>query len=277
MRWAGRQKEKGKRQKEEAEQLLLAEAALSTLARVERAPELSADLRRRITGTRVGGLRWGWVGAGAVAAIMIVVAVAVWPRGGGEGMRSGRREVVEATGAREQAADSRVVEPPQAVREGIGEAKAFDGGAPPVGRACRRLHARRAQEYTAGTAGGDAPRNGLGDIPALQAQAPSEGAGQQQAAFAEPPPPRLRGPGAAASKAPAERDTPAEPVGGVILVLGRPEPVQVSGSCYVEVTLADGTRTVREQTVERDAAGRPQMVRLSYERSVPGAAVQQGG
>ena len=65
------------------------EAALSALARVERAPELSADLRRRITGTRVGGLRWGWVGAGAVAAIMIVVAVAVWPRGGGEGIRSG--------------------------------------------------------------------------------------------------------------------------------------------------------------------------------------------
>jgi len=98
MRWAGRQEEKGKRQKEEAEQLLLAEAALSTLARVERAPELGADLRRRITGTRVGGLRWGWVGAGAAAMIMIVVAVAVWPRGEGEGMRSGRRECPRMSG-----------------------------------------------------------------------------------------------------------------------------------------------------------------------------------
>jgi hypothetical protein len=64
----------------------------------------------------------------------------------------------------------------------------------------------------------------------------------------------------------------------VILVLGRPEPVLPSGSCYIEVTRADGTRTVREQTVERDAAGRPQMVQISYEQMEPNAAsAQQGG
>jgi hypothetical protein len=66
--------------------------------------------------------------------------------------------------------------------------------------------------------------------------------------------------------------------GGVILVLGRPEPVLPSGSCYVEVKRVDGSRSVAEQSVERDAVGRPQMVRISYEQIEPDAAsVQQGG
>jgi len=262
MRWAGRQKEKGKRQKEEAEQLLLAEAALSTLARVERAPELGADLRRRITGTRVGGLRWGWVGAGAAAMIMIVVAVAVWPRGEGEGMRSGRREAqVAEAGVRAAEAAARM-QRKSAGRPGEEAATRAPAGVstderlvPAPTRGPRRggdadtsppLRPRSAQAYSTAVA----PGTGL----------PQE---QEQAAFAA---------------APAERESPAEPIAGVILVLGRPEPVLPSGSCYIEVTRADGTRTVREQTVERDAAGRPQMVQISYEQMEPNAAsAQQGG
>jgi hypothetical protein len=66
--------------------------------------------------------------------------------------------------------------------------------------------------------------------------------------------------------------------GGVILVLGRPEPVLPSGSCYIAVTSGDGRRTVVEQAVERDAAGRPQMVRVAYEQTEPNAGSgQQGG
>jgi len=293
MRRKGFQESKSRRVEESAI-LARVEAALSTLARVERAPELSEDLRRRIARRRVGELGWGWVGAGAVAAIAIVVAVAVWPRGGGEVMRSGRREAqVAEVGVRAVEVEARMQRNSAGGAGDGAPTTAADGSCVEAGMGMPALQQRPGHGGDAETSPpyrtAVAQETGLpqGQEPFDLAQGGQAPAEREVAARM----PLLRegiegsqgeaGMGMPAvqgqEQAPAERDHALQN-GGVILVLGRPAPVQVSGSYYAEVTLADGTKSVVDQAVERDAGGRPQMVRITYEQTEPNAAsVQQGG
>ena len=71
-----------------------------------------------------------------------------------------------------------------------------------------------------------------------------------------------------ADRAPAEM-----PRFGVILLLGEPKPVLPSSSCYLEVSFPDGAKSILDQSVERDAAGRPRSVQVSYQQVAPEAQV----
>ena len=73
-----------------------------------------------------------------------------------------------------------------------------------------------------------------------------------------------------ADPAPAEMPAPRY---GVILLLGEPQPVLPSSSCYLEVSFPDGAKSIFDQSVERDAAGRPRAVQVSYQEVAPEAQV----
>ena len=65
---------------------------------------------------------------------------------------------------------------------------------------------------------------------------------------------------------------------GVILILGKPDPILPSGSCYVEVSLPDGSRSIVDHAVERDAVGKPRSVRHVVQLVAPeNGALEQGG
>jgi len=254
------------------------EAALSALARVEVAPELGEDLRRRITGVPRRQIGWAW--AAGVAAMAVIA---------GGLMRPQRHEDTKGTAERPRSRELRIES--RATIEGRepqiaqltqmaganGKAKSAAAGA-----VMRQGTAEpRRDKDTNGTAERqqDPPAAGsqvgnlrgdvrfsetVEDMPALQNDRRPAGVGT----------PALQG----TAGAQADDDLRALQNGGVVLILGRPEPAEVSGSCYIEVTRADGTRTAIEQEVERDAAGRPQMVRLVYDETQAEAAlVRQGG
>lgn len=66
--------------------------------------------------------------------------------------------------------------------------------------------------------------------------------------------------------------------GGVILPLGRPEPILPSSSYYAEITFPDGAKSILNQSVERDAAGQPRVVQISYQQIASQAEnVNEGG
>lgn len=286
----------------EAEGFLLAEAALKALARIETAPDSSAELRRMVVGARGRRSGWRWAAAGVVAAV--VIAVAVWPRGGDEAVRSARQEArvtrVEAPLAGAPAEQTSVRRPVGAAPTTGADGSCVEAGMSTPAPRQRLRHGGDAETFPPHKTAA-APRTGLPQ-------------GQEQAAFAEATAPKARAEREVAARMPLLREgmdgsqgqagmgmaglretadgrrAGADPStalraglralqnGGVILVLGRPEPVLPSGSCRVEVTLADGTKTLAEQSVERDAAGRPQSVTVAYERiALDAAAVQQGG
>ena len=65
---------------------------------------------------------------------------------------------------------------------------------------------------------------------------------------------------------------------GLILVLGEPQPVLPSSYCYFAVTRPDGNSSILSQTVERDAAGEPHVVQITYEETTPEPRLsEQGG
>jgi hypothetical protein len=59
----------------------------------------------------------------------------------------------------------------------------------------------------------------------------------------------------------------AEAPAGIILILGEPQPVLPSGSCYIEVTRPDGGRSSANQVIERDSAGRPRAMEIAYQNT----------
>jgi hypothetical protein len=275
---------------EESAILAPVEAALSTLARVERAPELNEDLHRRIAGRRGRRMGWAWAVAGGVVAVAL--GVVAWPRGG-QPPRTARHPRVHQM--KQVAAAPMVGLRGDTTREAQGGAAHARTGAQARDEQAAGMPANDRRDIPAlqGTAGGQADgdlrtlrgdeapkaagfpstRLGVNGDPALQRRAGVQASDAQAAGI---PASDRRDISALPGTAEAG-ETPALP-GGVILVLGRPEPVLPSGRCYVEVTLADGTKTLAEQSVQRDAAGRPQMVQISYEQMEPNAAsVQQGG
>ncbi len=265
MRWSGRQRAKGKRQEGEAEEWLSVEAALSALARVERAPELSADLRRRIAGTPARRFGWAWVAAVGIMAAGLGL-VTMWPREARPLPPRHSQVARGASGGHRPAASLKIASPIVVGEQGH-PSEDTDRPAKRLARTWPSSHSRRAVPEGSSSGAGFQPAEGCVSSPDHEGVT----AGSAQVAAKDLP---AAGPQVENLRHYEEGRQPTE---GVILVLGEPEPVLPSGSYYAEVTLADGTRTVREQTVERDAAGRPQAIRISYEQTVAGTAVQQGG
>jgi hypothetical protein len=84
----------------------------------------------------------------------------------------------------------------------------------------------------------------------------------------------------AAPEPPAMEPAPVkdrEDLGGIILLVGAPRETAPSSSCYLEVSLPDGSKSVTEQAVERDADGLPQEIRIAYENIATETQNRKGG
>ena len=211
----------------EAAALEPAEAALTTLATVERAPDLTADLRRLAAG---GAPRPAWRWAGACVAGVVVVGVAlIW-------------------------AHALVVRPsqpkPQVVQRRPGVA-APARPSPLQGEGRVRVQRTGTRAYVA-------PRGARPHRPVDKAPAPRPAAPNPPAM--EPAPVKDR-----------------EDLGGIILLVGAPRETAPSSSCYLEVSLPDGSKSVTEQAVERDADGLPQEIRIAYENIATETQNRKGG
>jgi len=212
----------------EAAALERAEAALTTLATVERAPDLTADLRRLAAG---GAPRPAWRWAGACVAGVVVVSVAlIW-------------------------AHALVVRPsqpkPQVVQRRPGVA-APARPSPLQGEGRVRVQRTGTRAYVA-------PRGARPHRPVDKAPAPRPAAPNPPAM--EPAPVKDR-----------------EDLGGIILLVGAPRETAPSSSCYLEVSLPDGSKSVLEQAIERDADGQARSIRIACQRIAPETrAANEGG
>jgi len=212
----------------EAAALEPAEAALTTLATVERAPDVAADLRRRLAAGGAPRPAWRWAGAGLAAAVVVSVAL-IW-------------------------AHALVVRPsqpkPQVVQRRPGVA-APARPSPLQGEGRVRVQRTATHAYIA-------PRKARLHPPVDKAPAPRPAAPNPSAM--EPAPVKER-----------------EDLGGIILLVGAPRETAPSSSCYLEVSLPDGSKSVTEQAVERDADGLPQEIRIAYENIATETQNRKGG
>lgn len=210
----------------EAAALERAEAALTTLATVERAPDLTADLRR--LAARAPRPAWRWAGA-CVAGVVVVGVALIW-------------------------AHALVVRPsqpkPQVVQRRPGVA-APARPSPLQGEGRVRVQRTGTRAYIA-------PRKARLHRPVDKAPAPRPAAPNPPAM--EPAPVKDR-----------------EDLGGIILLVGAPRETAPSSSCYLEVSLPDGSKSVTEQAVERDADGLPQEIRIAYENIATETQNRKGG
>ena len=213
----------------EAAALQRAQAALGTLAAVERAPDLTADVRRRLAAGPPRRLGWRWAGA-ALSAAAVAAVLLLWlgPRTLPVRPRARPTRVAEASPRVAPPAPSAVVTSPKQ----------------PTPRQ-RRLVRRHIARYS--------PRPLL---PAPQG--------------ATPAPPVRETPVDVAARQPT--------IGGVVLLVGEPRETAPRSSCYLEVSLPDGSKSVTERAVERDADGQPRTVRIAYQRTAPETrAATEGG
>jgi len=67
------------------------------------------------------------------------------------------------------------------------------------------------------------------------------------------------------------------PPQGVILLLGDPDRVLPSSSCYLEILFPDGARTISDQAVQRDATGRPRAMQITYSQIAPDQTASEHG
>jgi hypothetical protein len=210
----------------EAAALERAEAALTTLATVERAPDLTADLRR--LAARAPRPAWRWAGA-CVAGVIVVGVALIW-------------------------AHALVVRPSQPKPQVV---QRRPGVAVPA-RPSPLQGEGRVRVQRTGTRAYIAPRKARLHRPVDKAPAPRPAAPNPPAM--EPAPVKDR-----------------EDLGGIILLVGAPRETAPSSSCYLEVSLPDGSKSVTEQAVERDADGLPQEIRIAYENIATETQNRKGG
>lgn len=225
------------------------EDALCALARVEKAPDLSGDLRRRIAVPLPWRPRRGT--ATAVAGVAVAVtAVAVLLLGPPKA-RAPNTPIV-----REAAPGPAVVAIPEApkVKPEIPAETPSPTHLPP--------------------ATVSAPRLVPAEVPPEQVMTPAVVSVPvrvaQPAEFEEETT-------IEAAPVMASLTTRPEPAGGVVLLLGRCERARHSSSCYLEVSLPNGARSVFERVAKLEAAGTPRVIEISYEQIAPQPKAQNGG
>jgi len=250
----------------EAAALRRAHTALEMLATVEVAPDLTEDLHRRLAAAARRRFRLAWIGpAAAVAAAAAVGACLLWlghpapaPRPApsrspavAPRMTVERRESVAPVIVKEPErvdSHSRHRSPPQVTERVLGlgwEAPSIEVVEAPATEAV------------------EAPTTEATEKPATEVMEASLRDESDWPVFV-----RRRA-------APVEKPVPRF---GVVLLLGEPEPILPSSYCYLEVSLPDGAKSIVDQTVERDAAGEPRAVQISYQQIASEAeALNQGG
>jgi len=207
----------------EAESLRASLQALATLSVLEPAPDLLADLRRRIAAPSAKRVRWAWSGV-AVAA---VAAMLIWLR-----------------------PETKTALPPMS-RPVAPRAEATRPAPPRVAAApapvARQDVVRRPRLSVAWATSRPRPTRAVTPHP-TESPAPSP-----QQPEASPP-------------APVET---VQATGGIILILGDPIPPLTESRCHLELTLADGTRSVYERNTKPGENGRPDTIAVAYERTDP--------
>lgn len=234
----------------EVEAFRRAEEALAALRVVEAAPELSADLDRRISARQDGSRRWAWAAAGAVALALVVAAVLLWPRG----------EQVERPGL-----DQR---PPTRAAE--------------AERAAPRPMPSRAPAT-------EAPSGERIVVPApvepavVAPRRPAQTAAPRLVADS---PPVESGPLPAESLPVTPADTPRvssletvdeAPTSGLLLLLGGPQPARPLPEVHLDISFPDGSRSVFDQRAPRGAEGEARAVHVTYEYMAPQMGLPQNG
>ena len=227
--------------REEAEGFRRAGEALRTLSAVEVAPDLTGDLHRRLATSARRRFRLAWIGvgvaaaAGAAACLLWVSHPAPKPR--------------PAPAGTEAAAPQVVIEPSEPVlpfTEDLPEAET------PNRPHRAPVQLARMPEET--------------EEPAL-AEAYEMLSSTEETAVVSADELRVTPAEVEASEVALAQTSETEY--GVILLLGPPEPILPSSRCYLEVSFPDGTKSILDQSVERDAAGEPRVVQLSYQQVPP--------
>ena len=232
--------------RDELEAMRRAGEALKTLSAVEAAPDLTGDLRRRLAAPAARRLRVGWVGAAAVAAVGIAIGCLLWLSPPEPAPRPAPTQshtfTPEVRAERSEPVAPLVVEEPERLYS-----HSRHRSAPQVSeRVVDLARQTPSVEVVEAPATEASLRDQSDDLMFLPSRA-----------------------------APVEKPVPRF---GVILLLGEPEPVLPSSRCYLEVSFPDGAKSIVDQSVERDAAGEPRVVQLSYQQVSPKTeSLKQGG
>jgi hypothetical protein len=259
--------------REEAEGFRRAGEALKTLSAVEVAPDLTSDLHRRLAAPAARRFRVAWVGVG-VAAAAGAAACLLWL-----GLRT--PAPVPPLVRTDVAAHQVVIERPEPVLPLTEELPEAETPKEPY-RAPVQVAAIRDETEEAGTVEVAGALSWAIETALVLAEE-TDPLPVDEAALVladempvvptdvEEPRPALREPRQALART-------SEAEYGVILLLGPPEPILPSSRCYLEVSFPDGAKSIVDQTVERDAAGEPRVVQLSYQQVLPKTeSVNQGG
>jgi hypothetical protein len=205
-----------------------AEAALTTLAVVERAPDLTADLHHRIAALsrlRARPLRWAWaaapLAAGVIAAALLLKSH--YPTEPQTNRAPRVAQVAVEPAAAKPAVPSTVPAPPVLAQAARPARTAAQRHVRRYAMARRSLSRRYARHH------------------------------------------RLR-------RLPREAEVAQVP--GDIAARQKPLP---SSRYYAEVTLPDGTKSVLQQDVQRDASGNPRAIFIVCENIAPEEPVKKGG
>jgi hypothetical protein len=225
------------------------EQALSVLGTVAAAPDLSEDLRRRIVAPVPWRPRWG-VAAAVAGLAVAATAMAVLLLAPRKAPSPGPPIV------REDVTRPRVVSMPQAPDV---TARGPTETPPPTHSPPATVSAPRPVPAEVGPAQVASPT--VVFVP-LHATEPAE---LEEEAPIE------------AAPIMASLTTTAGQPGGVVLLLGRPEPVRPSPSYYLEISLPNGARSVLQRGATVGAPGAPRVVQISYEHIAPQTKAQDEG
>jgi hypothetical protein len=233
----------------EAEGCRRAEGALRSLVTVVPAPDLSADLRRRLSavGSRPRPLRWLWAGTALAAAAAALLA-----------LRAPVPPAPPHTVLREPAAAQG--RPPQFAIQPVTEGDGARRPTAPPAPSAAALRRSSAPPHRVLRVRHIAP-----PAASLQDIAPEPPGEAADATALHAPRPEL---------APGPR--PPAPA-GIVLLVAAPQPPRPSSSYYGEVTLPDGAVSSYQETVERNAAGEPQSVKIVCQQTPPQAGAGNGG
>ncbi len=274
----------------EADAVERAEAALAMLGAAEAAPDLSADLRRRLEARLRRRPRWALPAIAAAGALLAVVAGmwATFPREAA--VPEPEQTAVAAAPPVRVRPDSRVIAERPEIPEVSPKAGSAVATVEPMSK-CRRPVVVVVRPFPPKSV----YQNRLRSAIRIAHVPPEAGAGRSDGgkAAAEAATPRLAAPQPAlAATDPSEpisterdqalvpsRETRRELPGdaGVVLLLRRPQPVQPDSSCYLEVSLPNGARSIFEEVANRDVAGTPRGTHISYEYIAPQPKAQNRG
>jgi hypothetical protein len=293
----------------EAEELRQAELALRTLASLEAAPDLTADLHRRLAAppARSFPRRWAGAGLGAAAALAaLALWLAVAPQPASRPIQIAGHKHISSDRSRSPAVAQALACVPSPTAPLAPRREVTPKRIAPLGRSLPPANAAPASASVSRPPAPEPAQEGemmpvfaAGEtetrLAPLGRSLPPANAAPASACVSRPPAPepaeeermpvfaggetetRLASLGRSLLALSGAEGPPAKAAGGemeaappgLILLLGPPQPQLPSSSYEAEVSLPDGARSVVEQTIERDEAGDPCAIRIACRNIAP--------